>query len=409
MLIASNRHIILVSDLSPKPVKAVVLPKQVAPVSQVTTAKQAKFVLRPLLQKALEAKGYSPFTPIQELSFPSVLEGKEFYALSPTGTGKTAAFLVPVINKILAVKDFQVIVLEPSRELVIQAANECRKISEGLGVMTVACYGGTDPKRQEELIGKGANVIVATPERMRGIMTKGLVTRPNLLVLDEADRVLSHQFTSDVTFLGRALSSVRTVFFSVQMPKGLLEKGERIFKRKFEQLKTGTVAGDTITHSFVTAENTKEKLAELIKANPVVSIVFCKTADELHDLLGTLKYHGLRPLTLHADKGSKRRHNAVRRFKHGETLLLCTDLAARGVHFVGVKRVYSLGLPADPEFYVHRAGRTGRMNQAGESISVISEHEVKGIRNIYASLGITPISEEFYAKENKNKEGEAEA
>ena len=220
------------------------------------------------------------------------------------------------------------------------------------------------------------------------LVDKGLVKKPDLLVLDESDRLMGHQFTRHMVILADAFSGSKTVLFSVQLPKALLEKAERVLKKKFDSAKAGVVSGNTIKHWAVISSKPQVKLAEMIRENPAVSIVFCATTREVNEVARLLKSYGLHPLAFHAAKGAKRRHNAVRRFKHGETLLVSTDLAARGVHFQGVKRIYSLGLPPNPHFYIHRAGRTGRMHESGECVTIILEHDIKKMKNIYDSLGI---------------------
>jgi superfamily II DNA/RNA helicase len=349
--------------------------------------------LDPRITESLLKLGYSPLTQIQERTIPLGVAGTDFYALSPTGTGKTAAFLVPIIQHILTKPGTRALIIEPTRELVIQAANECRKICEGMGITTVAAYGGTPPQKQEEMIAKGAQIVIGNPTRLHEILQKGVLKPSNysILVLDEADRLLSVQFEESVLHLASRLPHRhQTMLFSVQMPKEAYDKAKTLLRPGFPEVKVGKVAAATITHFFTVTEDQVQTLASMLAKNPVKSMVFCATNEEVEDLANTLNKFKIYVIQLNSNIKPARRHSAMRRFISGEEqILICTDVAARGIHFPDVQKVYSIGLPSAPEFYIHRAGRTGRMNEVGECISIITADEQKRLSHIYHSCGVT--------------------
>ncbi len=352
--------------------------------------------LNPLLSASLERLGYTQLTAIQLAAIPVAMEGKDFYATSPTGTGKTAAFLVPIIERILEAGEsggVRALILEPTRELAIQAANECRKLSAGMGIITVAAYGGTDPARQDGMVEKGAQVVIGTPGRIGEMIGEGRL-KPGqfcILVLDEADRLFGGQFAKQVTHIASRLNPSRqTMLFSVQMQKEFLEQAAKVMKPGFLRVHKGKVSGDTVEHSYVLADNAVRTLANLIRGNPSKSLVFCATSKVVESVSKELALMGVRAIMLHSHMKSGRRHSALRRFKDGsENVLACTDVVSRGIHVLGVDRVYSVGLPPTPEFYVHRAGRTGRMNRRGECVSIIPPADEKKLKAIYESIGAT--------------------
>jgi len=345
------------------------------------------------ISNSLKRLGYSPLTQVQERTIPLGVAGTDFYALSQTGTGKTAAFIIPILQQILQKPGTRAVILEPTRELVIQAANECRKICEGMGVLTVAVYGGTPPQKQNELIRKGAQIVIGNPTRIHETLQKG-VLKPSdysIFVLDEADRLLSKQFVDETMHIASRFSGRKqTMMFSVQMPSEAYAYAKALMRPGFAEIKVGKVSANTITHFYTITQDKTQALANLLKANPVKSMVFCATNDEVEELTNTLNKFKIQVIQLNSQIKTARRHSAMRRFISGEEqILICTDVAARGIHFPDVEKVYSIGLPSAPEFYIHRAGRTGRMNETGECTSIITAEEEKGLKHIFHSCGVT--------------------
>ena len=299
---------------------------------------------------------------------------------------------MPIIQAILTKPSTRAVIIEPTRELVIQAANECRKICEGMGILTVAVYGGTPPGKQNELIRKGAQIVIGNPTRLHEVLQKA-VLKPSdysILVLDEADRLLCEQFVDETLHIASRFSSRKqTMLFSVQMPNAAYEKAKTLMRPGFAEIKVGKVAATTITHFYTVTENKTQALASMLTKNPVKSMVFCATNEEVEELANTLNKFKIQVIQLNSQIKPARRHSAMRRFISGEEqILICTDVAARGIHFPDVEKIYSIGLPSAPEFYIHRAGRTGRMNEVGECISIITADEEKKLSHIYHSCGV---------------------
>src|SRR3989338_8771208 len=345
--------------------------------------------LNPRTREALKKMGFKALTPIQEQAIATFDKGVDFVARSQTGTGKTAAYLIPIIEKCSGNGNYKAIIIEPSRELVIQASNECRKISDGTQVRCVAAYGGTGTKRQIELISSGAQIIIGTPARIGELVGKGSIKAIefNIIVLDEADRLLAEQFEKPVFRIVNAMPKERqTMLFGVQLPSPLLKKAasKKLLRENFSEVKVGTVAANTVQHYYIIAQNKSEVLSKQLKRYSLKSIVFCTTLDSLDLLRKDLNYFGVRVIAMHSNLDSDKRHSAIKRFAGQELpedkTLLATDIAARGIHFEGVKRIYSFELPATPEFYLHRAGRTGRMGNSGECISIVKKEELKSLK-----------------------------
>ncbi len=344
------------------------------------------------LQSNLHALGYRTLTEIQETCLQVIPTGTDVLARSPTGTGKTAAFLLPLLARMLVQPGTKALVLEPSRELVIQCANECRKLCAGTSIRVVAAYGGTDSARQEHLIAAGAQVIVGTTGRVSEFLQKGIL-KPSeyaILVLDEADRLLSTQFEKETTHIASRMSKERqTLLFCVQMPSNVLEKASNILKKEYATIKAGIVAGHSVKHDFITTHEKTRVLASLLRRYNVKSLVFCNTADEVKKLKKDLAYHGVHAQALHSSLRSDERQKITHSFSVAHTgVLIATDLASRGVHVPGIRRVYSFDVPEKPEWYIHRAGRTGRMGEKGECTSIILPSEIKKLKNVLSACGI---------------------
>ncbi|MEK6923776.1 MAG: DEAD/DEAH box helicase [Candidatus Micrarchaeota archaeon] len=338
--------------------------------------------------------GYATPTEIQAKTLAPILAGGDVVARAPTGTGKTAAFAIPVLERILRKEISRAIVIEPSRELTIQAANETRKIAGSAAVRVVAAYGGTPPERQAELIKQGAQLVIGTPGRLRELLQSG-VLKPggvNCLVLDEADRLLGEQFSDDVCHIASRLPPQRqTLLFAVHMPQMLLAQWqEKLLRKEFAQI--NAKQGGDITHYYAVTGNKTKTLAEQLRIHPCKSLVFSTTTEGADQLAKELRFHGVYPLLLHSNRDSDERNSAVKRFKQTDgSVLVATDIAARGMHFPNVARVYSLEPTATPEGYLHRAGRTGRMEEKGECITLCTAGEVKKLVQTAKAVGIAVI------------------
>lgn len=333
----------------------------------------------------VSAAGYAVPTEVQRRVFVAIAEGSDVVARSPAGTGKTAAFTVPLIERILAGKLRRVVVIEPSRELVIQAANESRRLIGTEAVRVVAAYGGTPPQRQEELIASGAQIIIGTHGRLTELLQSGVLKPSGVdcLVLDEADRLLNDQFIDGVRhFASRLPRERQTLMFGVTLPSEVAGVALEFVKRDFVDVTAGRDGGG-VAHKLLVAEDKVKALAKQIKEHPVKSLVFCTDTTRLEEIVAGLKYHGLRAIVLHSGRESQQRNSSVKRFAEGsENILVATDLASRGLHFPDVARVYSVELPKSPQDYIHRAGRTGRMRKSGECISICTSEEVRELHKL---------------------------
>ena len=334
--------------------------------------------------------GFKEFTQVQIECFEPIASGRDALARAPTGTGKTAAFMFPLLQRLLLGQKFRAIVLEPTRELVIQAANECRRLAAGTDVRVVAAYGGTDPRRQEALVAAGSQVIVGTPGRVRDLLQKRvlLAAEVSSIVLDEADRLFSKQFVEDSLHVASQLPRSRqTLLFCVQMPAVYSPLVTRMLKPGYYEVKTGIVSGNTVRHFTIITANKPKTLAQLLKQMPVKSVVFCSTEESAKEVTASLRFHGITGvMTLHSHLEAVQRHSVIKRFASKGGILVATDLAARGLHFAGVKRVYSFDV--SPEFYVHRAGRTGRMRTPGECVNIAAKEELTSLKRVLSSVGV---------------------
>ncbi len=349
--------------------------------------------LSPTTRIALEKMGFTKLTEVQEKSVPLARAGKDFWARSPTGTGKTAAFLIPLIERAAANPAYKAIVLEPSRELAIQVANEARKVAFGTNVRVVAAYGGSSHEKLEELVRQGAQIISGTPERVAELLEKGALKGEDVkaLVLDEADRLFSQQLEGNVKLVANLAPKRQTMLFSVHAPSSLVQKARAVLKTDFEDAKAGGVLESKIEHLYSVAKNPMHRLAIFLQKEPSLrSMVFCATIENAREIEAHLKALKIFPILLHSKMPAESRNSAVRRFRQEKRgVLVATDLAARGMHFEGISRVYSMGVPPTTEFYLHRAGRTGRMGASGKCISIVSAEEENALKKLYAANGIT--------------------
>ncbi len=336
---------------------------------------------------ALEKLGFTKLTEVQEKSIEKAREGKDFWARSP-------AFMIPIIENAAKDPHYKAIVLEPSRELVIQAANEARKLAYGTAVRVVAVYGGTPPEKQEQLVKDGSQIVVGTAERVAEILERQVLeaVQVRALVLDEADRLLTHQFERFVRLIAAKVSKRQAMLFSVHASDTLLQKARFVLKADFEIVKAGNVAQSRISHYYSIAKHGLGlKLAQLLEKEPASerAIVFCATIEDVEETAGMLRQNKIFPIVLHSKVLARARNAAVRRFRQEGGVLVTTDLAARGMHFDAIVRVYSLGVPPTPEFYMHRAGRTGRMGASGKCISIVPAEDEKKLKDLFAANGIS--------------------
>jgi ATP-dependent RNA helicase DeaD len=337
--------------------------------------------LAPGIQQAIDELGFDEPTPIQEQAIPELLGGHDVIGQAQTGTGKTAAFGLPLLQYIDPGDDeVQAIVLTPTRELCIQVTQALRAYAEHLDVEIVAVFGGAPIKSQQAQLRSGAHVVVATVGRMMDLMSRHslVLTSARYVVLDEADEMLDLGFIEDVEKILRMCPSGRqTALFSATMPPPIKRLAEGyMYDPKTIRITPKTLTVDAIAQAFVEVSQ-KEKanrLVELLKAEePEQAIIFTRTKIGASRLEKTLKDRGLDVKALHGDMSQGSRDGVMISFKdHRVRLLVATDIAARGLDIEHVTHVINYDVPASSEVYVHRIGRTGRVGRTGRAITLVT-------------------------------------
>ena len=348
--------------------------------------------LDPRIQRALDDMGFAKLTPIQEQAIPALLSGQDIIGQAQTGTGKTAAFGIPLISRVDAsLEKLQAVVLCPTRELAIQAALELRKIAkyiEGLRILPV--YGGQEIGRQIRAL-PGTQIIVGTPGRVMDHMNRHTIKldNVNMVVLDEADEMLNMGFREDMeVILGAIPGEHQTALFSATMPKPILEITGKFQKEdtKHIRIATGELTIPLISQKYFLIKNADKDAATvrlLEYYDPRLCLIFCNTKAKVEELSEVLKKADFQAEGLHGDLIQHQRDIVMGRFRNGSTnILIATDVAARGIDVDDVEIVINYDVPLDNEYYVHRIGRTGRAGKTGMSFTFANARELRRIREI---------------------------
>jgi ATP-dependent RNA helicase DeaD len=352
------------------------------------------------IQQALDELGYAEPTPIQEQAIPELLGGHDVIGQAQTGTGKTAAFGLPLLQYLDPADDeVQAVVLTPTRELCIQVTQALRAYAEHLDVEIVAVFGGAPIRSQQSQLRAGAQVVVATVGRMMDLMSRRslVLTAARYVVLDEADEMLDLGFIEDVEKILRMCPSGRqTALFSATMPPPIKKLAESyMYDPTTIRITPKTLTVDAIEQAYVEVP-AKEKASRLIgllkEEEPEQAIVFCRTKIGASRLERTLKDKGLDVKALHGDMSQGSRDGVMIAFKdHRLKLLVATDIAARGLDVEHVTHVINYDVPASSEVYVHRIGRTGRVGRTGRAITLVTPAERDEIgrieRDVKTSIG----------------------
>ncbi|MCX7950424.1 MAG: DEAD/DEAH box helicase [Clostridiales bacterium] len=357
-----------------------------------TTLKFNELNLSKELLKAIADLGYEEATPIQSQAIPVVLEGHDVIGQAQTGTGKTAAFSIPVLEKIDSSKKvIQALILCPTRELAIQVSEEIKKLSAyKKGINALPIYGGQSIERQLQSLKKGVNIVIGTPGRVIDHINRGTIKLENLkmIVLDEADEMLNMGFIEDIEFiLQKSPETRQTLLFSATMPKPILEltkkyqKNPKIVKVVQKEL---TVPLIEQTYFEVREADKIEVLSRLLDLhNPKLSLVFCNTKKKVDDVSLSLQARGYLADGLHGDLKQLQRDKVMQKFRNGLIeILVATDVAARGIDVENVEMVFNYDVPQDIENYVHRIGRTGRAGREGKAFTFISGREIYKLKDI---------------------------
>jgi ATP-dependent RNA helicase DeaD len=356
--------------------------------------------LAPEIKQALDELGFEEPTPIQEQAIPELLAGHDVIGQAQTGTGKTAAFGLPLLQYLdPAEEEVQAIVLTPTRELCIQVTQALRAYAEHLDVEIVAVFGGAPIRDQQSRLRAGAHVVVATVGRMMDLMSRGslVLTSSRYVILDEADEMLDLGFIEDVEKILRLCPAGRqTALFSATMPPPIQRLAEGyMYDPTTIRITPKTLTVDAIAQAFleVPAKEKAARLVELLKVEePEQAIIFTRTKIGASRLEKTLKDKGLDVKALHGDMSQGSRDGVMIAFKdHRVRLLVATDIAARGLDIEHVTHVINYDVPASSEVYVHRIGRTGRVGRTGRAITLVTpaqRDEIDRIeRDVKTSIG----------------------
>lgn len=341
---------------------------------------------------AIEDMGFEEASPIQAQAIPAVLSGRDVVGQAQTGTGKTAAYAIPMLEKIdPSVKKVQSIVLCPTRELAIQVAEEIRKLAKYMSdIKVLPVYGGQEIVRQIKSLKMGVQIVVGTPGRVMDHMRRKTVhfDHVQMVILDEADEMLDMGFREDMeTILLDTPEDRQTVMFSATMSRPIMDIA-KTFQNDAEIIKVVrkelTVANIDQFYYEVRPKNKTEVLCRLIDIhNPRLSVVFCNTKRQVDELISELKGRGYFADGIHGDMKQQQRDRVMDDFRSGKTeILIATDVAARGIDVDDVDIVFNYDLPQDEEYYVHRIGRTGRAGRAGLALSFIAGKEVYKLKDI---------------------------
>lgn len=351
--------------------------------------------IEPLLDnrivRAIREMGFEKLSPIQEQAIPYLLQGEDIIGQAQTGTGKTATFGIPAIQHINPdVKKLQTIILCPTRELAIQAAEELRKIAKYMhGIKVLPVYGGQDISRQIAGL-RGVQIIVGTPGRVMDHMRRRTIKLDlvNMVVLDEADEMLNMGFREDMELiLGQIPGEHQTALFSATMPKPILEITDRFQNdAKLVKVAAQELTIPLVSQKFYRVKN-QDKDAACVRLleyyQPKLTLIFCNTKKKVDELSDLLKEQGFQAEGLHGDLSQAQRDAVMKRFRNGGTsILIATDVAARGIDVDDVEAVINYDIPQDIEYYVHRIGRTGRAGRKGRSFTFANSREIYKIREI---------------------------
>jgi len=344
------------------------------------------FGLSPEVALAIEDMGFEAATPIQEAAIPHMLEGKDIIGQAQTGTGKTAAFGIPLVEKLdVEDKSVQALVLCPTRELALQTAGEIMKLSRHRpGTRVTPVYGGQPIERQLRALSAGTQVVVGTPGRVMDHMNRGTldISKIKLVVLDEADEMLDMGFRDDIeTILSATPETRQTALFSATMPRPIYMLAKQYLKDPVHvEIAHKELTVERIAQSYISVRSFHkgELLSRLLILNDVkLALVFCNTKLGVETVVTDLQHRGFSAAGLHGDMRQIERDAIMARFRNGLiNVLVATDVAARGIDVDDIEAVFNYDIPQDVEYYVHRIGRTGRAGKEGRAYTFVVGREV---------------------------------
>ena len=351
------------------------------------------------IAKALKEEGYTQPTPIQQKSIPHILQGRDLLGTAQTGTGKTAAFAIPILQN-LAVKNqknnhIKVLILTPTRELAIQIDESFKSYGRHLKLRNLVIFGGVKQAAQENALRRGVDILVATPGRLLDFISQGIISLKHLevFVLDEADRMLDMGFVHDVKRIIKLLPPKRqTLFFSATFPEEINKLASSMLTNPIKvEVAPVSATADTIQQKvyFVDKDNKLDLLTHILQQDIKESVlVFSRTKHGADKIARKLQSHKISAEAIHGNKSQNQRQNALSNFKSGKTrILVATDIAARGIDIDELKYVVNFELSDVSETYVHRIGRTGRAGSEGSSISFVDGLDLLNLKNTEKLIG----------------------
>jgi ATP-dependent RNA helicase RhlE len=357
----------------------------------------SKFNLTDNIQKALAAEGYTIPTPIQEMAIPAILEGKDIIGCAQTGTGKTAAFALPVLHILQNErverkfrKKIKALVLTPTRELAQQISESFRKYGNNSGIRNTVVYGGVSQNLQTQKLNKGVDILIATPGRLLDLIQQKYISLDDVkvLILDEADRMLDMGFIHDIRKITALVPQKRqTLFFSATMPPEIIKLSKDILNDPVKITVTpDKPAVESVRQElyYVSRSNKRNLLLHLLQNDTVSSaLVFTRTKNSAERISKYLNTVSINADAIHGDKSQNARQRALDKFKANKTkVLVATDVASRGIDVRKLSHVINFDIPEESETYIHRIGRTGRAGLEGIAISLCDEEERSYIREI---------------------------
>ena len=343
--------------------------------------------------------GFKEATPIQHKAIPIALDGKDFIGIAQTGTGKTMAFVIPIVLNLVK-SDSLALILVPTRELALQVEQSASKIARPFAMKSVVLIGGAPINAQVKVLNQRPRIIIATPGRLIDLMQQRKIhlNKVSILVLDEADRMLDMGFAPQIEKILKGVSSQRqTMLFSATMPSTIVRIATSYMRSpvQVEIAPPGTSAED-VSHEFfiIRQEKKLEILEKLLQKYRGSVLLFCRTKHGTKRIARAIRGSGHRAAEIHSDRSLSQRKEALEGFRNGQyRILAATDIAARGIDVVGIELVVNYDLPDDTENYIHRIGRTGRAGKAGHAISFARPDQRTDVQKIERLLNLTlPIS-----------------
>ena len=347
------------------------------------------------LENILEESRITEPTPIQEQAIPELLKGKDVIAQAQTGTGKTLAFMLPIMETIDASQPYiQALIITPTRELAIQITNEAKKLIPVKDINILAVYGGQDVEKQLKKLKRGVNIVIGTPGRLLDHIRRRSIdlSQLKMLVLDEADEMLNMGFLKDIeNIIHETPKNRQTMLFSATMPNELRSLATRYMKEPVQiQIQGSNVTLDEIKQVVIetTDRGKQDALCKVIdEQRPFMAIIFCRTKRRVKTLNNDLRARGYNSDEIHGDLSQAKREKVMKSFRNMKIqLLIATDVAARGLDIEGITHIFNYDIPEDAESYIHRIGRTGRAGETGTAVTFVAPKDREALNTIEKNI-----------------------